>query len=396
MSRNPPDDSVLVIALPAYRFATRARKAAICYANSRPTTYLSLAGAGRTGRWDTPGSRVEGGVDIRQVRVGTISVRTSRMAQLRNLLWCYLPGFLRLVRGALLQPAGVVHVSNPSLLIIGLAHKWRYGSKCVLDVPERVGAVNARGSLASKFSRFEPQLLLKASRWVDVALCVVPSELVTLSRLGFDRIFLVRNVPLSEWRATYTPPPDRTGCLRLMIVGSVFEGRGFEMILEAIADLSPSELDQIRLAIVGPGRGDYIEGLRELSRRRGIETSISWLPPVSSSDVSAAYLTAHVGLVLYEGADPGNDGLSNKLLECVASGRPVLAGDLPENRAFVSENAVGWLSQMEVHALTSALREILAETNLSAISDHCREVGDQRLIWEREFEVVLSAVSSAG
>jgi glycosyltransferase involved in cell wall biosynthesis len=208
---------------------------------------------------------------------------------------------------------------------------------------------------------------------------------------------LVRNVPLSDWRAAYSPPAERQpGELNALIIGSVFEGRGFEMILEALALARSAGGTGIRLEIIGPARPDYLASLKGLADRLDVGDSVDWVSRVESSEVSAAYLSAHVGLVLYESNDPGNDGLSNKILECVSSGRPVLAGNLPENRSFVSQHGVGWLSEMTAPALADTLRAIADVADLGPMSLHCRSVGDQELNWEREFEPVLRTALSNG
>jgi hypothetical protein len=103
------------------------------------------------------------------------------------------------------------------------------------------------------------------------------------------------------------------------------------------------------------------------------------------------YLSGHVGLVLYESDDPGNDGLSNKILECVSTGRAVLAGDLPQNRDFIQEHQVGWLTPMTTPDLAFSLAEVAcrSKNEITQIARRARKLGDTSLSWEGEFQRVI-------
>jgi glycosyltransferase involved in cell wall biosynthesis len=383
---------VLVVTLDAYRFATRSRKAAIQYLSVSPTTYLGLSRAGRTGRWDKSGNFVADGLDVRQVYVRRPWVAPTRRSQIHNLILCYLPALARMAQVVLRTPAEVVHVTGAPLALLGLLHRVRFGSRMVLDINERPGAVVVKGSLTSIFSRIELSFLRYASKRVDVATVVTHGDVEAVSALGFRTVALVRNAPLSNWRAPYTPPPNVDGGgLAVVVIGSIFEGRGYEILLRALAKAKHHR--DIRLKIYGPGREDYLASLKSLAEALDITDRVKWMGRTDSSGVSAAYLSAQVGLVLYEADDPGNDGLSNKILECVSTGRPVIAGDLSENRRFVTANGVGWLTDVNVDALADALRSAGVGEDIAAIGAKCRQYGDTWLNWESEFSKVLSMVA---
>lgn len=388
--------SVLVLGYGPYRYSTRGRKAAASYAALSETKYLGMAVAGRSWRRDRAGRFELDTIQIHQVRVARIWTSSSAFTQVRNLLVAYLPAFLRMLAVALSTRADVVHIVNPPLSWIGLFHKWRFGSRLVLDIPERPGLVTLRGSLAAKFSHFEPALLRQMSSRVELAMVVVPSDVSTIELLGYPNVCVVRNAPLQSWRADYRPPLSRdSGPLEAAFIGSIFKGRGYELILKAVA-LCNRDTFRVRLNIYGPSSDRYMSHLQQVAREAGVGEAVVWQPALEPSQVSAAYLSAHVGLVLYEPIDPGNDGLSNKIIECVSSGRPVLAGDLPENRNFVSSYKVGWLSDMSVEALAKNLRMIADQMDLRPLSDHCRMLGDTKLTWEREFAPVLELIQQAG
>ena len=343
--------SVLVLGYGPYRYSTRGRKAAASYAQVADTMYLGMAVTGRSWRRGRAGKLVLDGIHKHQGKVGKIWTSSSASTQIQNLLVAYLPAFLRMLTAALHTKADVVHIVNPPLSWIWLIHKWRFGSRVVLDIPERPGRVTLRGSLGAKFSRFEPILLRQMSSRVELAMVVVPSDVSTIERMGYGHVCVVRNAPLQSWRATYRPPvPRASGPLEAVLIGSIFEGRGYQLILRAVA-LCNADSFRVRLGIYGPGSDRYMSHLRRVAREASAGDAVVWQAALEPSHVSSAYLSAHIGLVLYASVDPGNDGLSNKIVECVSSGRPVLAGDLPENHNFVTSNRVGWLSDMSVEPL---------------------------------------------
>ncbi|MBD5416909.1 MAG: glycosyltransferase family 4 protein [Desulfovibrio sp.] len=57
------------------------------------------------------------------------------------------------------------------------------------------------------------------------------------------------------------------------------------------------------------------------------------------------------------------DGLSNTLLEAMALGRPVVATDIPANRAVVEDGVTGFLCQDEAH-MAETVKKLLADAEL--------------------------------
>lgn len=387
------DLEILVVALAPYKLATRARKAAKVYSAAGATHYVSLAAAGRTGRRTEPGRSVVDGIEINQIKVRTIRTAPTLPNHALNFLCTYAPAALVMLRNVMATPAEVVHVVDPQLCIIGMAHRWRYGSKLVLDVPERPSKLIAYGSLNSLLSRLEPAIFKLSTSRVDLVTVAVPSDVEILRGRGFTRVIAVRNCPLAEWRAPYVPPaPRQHRCLRAVVVGSIVEYRGYETALQAIAECKSRGFG-ISLDIYGFARDAYLDHLQALATKLCLDGCVRWLGRLDTEAVSAAYLSADIGLVLYEPIDPGNDGLSNKILECVSSGRPVVAGNLPENRKFVSAYGVGWLAEMSAQGLVDTLCRVATLSDMTEISAKCRALGDDELTWDREFTRVTSNLS---
>ena len=99
--------------------------------------------------------------------------------------------------------------------------------------------------------------------------------------------------------------------LRIATVGSIFEGRAFEIMIEAIALLRRGGT-QVELDIYGPGRPEYLRSLEHDIEKFGLQDDVRMHGALERNDVAAVYLNADLGLALYEPGDAGNDSLSNK------------------------------------------------------------------------------------
>ena len=385
--------NTVIISLGAYKYSTRARKAAVVL-NERGArvTFLGLSRAGRTGQWDDPGVTVVDGITIKQVEMQAPRTAPRRVNQFLNLVVSYTPAFCRLALDLCRSRYDAALVVSTPLIPLGILFKILGGRVLAVDVTERPGAVSSKGSVFEIFRAFEKPLLRIVSRKADIVTAVVPPDVAYLKSVGFDPVKLVRNAPLDSWRA-----PDRAlplGVVKFCLVGSLFEGRGLEKLITAVCQV-PSEF-KFEIRIYGGGRADYVSRLKSLSEDKSAAGRLIWMGPLGSAFVSDAYLDSHVGLVLYDSDDAGNDGLSNKLMECVSSGRPVLAGDLPQNRDFVSSNDVGWLCTMTVEGIAQGIRDVVsARAEFEDAAQRCRAIGDSWLTWDREFSAVADRLLSA-
>lgn len=388
---------VLVLSLAPFRYATRTRKASRSYADAGyAVRFLGMQSAGRTStRVEAGSSQVGDSIVAHHVKVRRPAMGLSRATQVKNLTLSYLPALVRIMSVARSTPASVVHVTGVHLIPVALAHKACFGSSLVLDINERPASVKAKGSLFGSLSWIEPALIRVAGPRAEVVTVVTPGHVRQLSAdLGVEGAVVVRNAPLSDWRHGWVAPPASPP-LKVVTVGALFLGRAFEMLIRATGHVH-RESGNISLTIVGTGRPEYLASLRQLIQDESLSDVVDLRDGIESHEVSEVYTRGHVGLALYEGADPGNDSLSNKIIETVASGRPVLAGNLPENRAFVTEHGVGWLTEVSEEGIASALRSIAQTSSeeLNSMAEKCYRTATAALTWEAEFSKVLDRLRS--
>jgi glycosyltransferase involved in cell wall biosynthesis len=135
-------------------------------------------------------------------------------------------------------------------------------------------------------------------------------------------------------------------------VGRLVEGKGYESLLEAAA-IVRRELPQVYLMLIGEGElGDL---LRDRAHEFGIADRVLLTGPRSDIEELLACLDLFVSPSLWE-------GLSTAILESMASKVPVVATDIPGNRAIVQDQVNGWLvptgdPEALAQAVIGALRE---------------------------------------
>jgi glycosyltransferase involved in cell wall biosynthesis len=299
-------------------------------------------------------------------------------------------------------PASIVHVNGLSLLPLGLLHRVRYGSRVLLDVDERPASGQLAGSVNRILRPLELPMLRLSAKWLDTIVSVCDSHRTVLREATSHPLHLViRNVPESSTRGAYRPPtPCRVRDVAVVFtcVGSVFEGRGFETLIEACA-LVQDRMTNIRVEVVGYGRPEYIRRLRELAVTSGAAAMFQLRDPVPRGAVHEVYARAHVGLAVYDPTLAHNASLPNKVLEAVSIGRPVLSAGQDETATFLARTRTGWSTTYSPHDIADAMLTIeqalrLGSPSIEEWSRWCRALGDAELTWESEFSPLVERVCS--
>lgn len=386
-------DSALVLSLVPFKFATRPRKAAVTFARSRLTRFIAPAAAGRTGYRVSPGDGVESNISITHVRVGRIRTGSGVQTGLLNVMLAYLPAYWRILFKALQHRADTVYVTAIPLSSIALAHRCIYGSRLVLDLNERPGLADVAGSVFSWVSRLEPFYLSVVGRWFDLVCVVTPGHVQLLESFPLRAIHVVRNAPLRSWFKSADSDVERardsSGAISYVCIGTIAPGRYYLEMVQAVA-LARDRGALLALDLYGPAIPEFLERLQDSIERYGVSDIVTYRGTLDDSEVCGAYRKHDLAIAIYDPSYSASDSLSNKILESVASGTPVLAGDLAENRNFLAGRGVGTTVSLSVEHLAAAFVG-LSFRDIDAWQANARAVGKQ-LNWENEFERVLEVV----
>jgi glycosyltransferase involved in cell wall biosynthesis len=190
-----------------------------------------------------------------------------------------------------------------------------------------------------------------------------------LLRQGFaaDRIVVLPNA-VDTARFSATRPPRAPGApFTAVFVGRLVPEKGLSTLLDAWSSAFAGRSD-VRLRLVGSGRLEA--ALREQAVRLGIAGEVEFLG--HQDRVEDVLATADIGVL------PSTiEGLSNTLLEFMASGLPTVASQVSGSEDFVVTGRNGWLFPVaDVGALATHLRaaaalppEALAELGARARAD---------------------------
>jgi colanic acid/amylovoran biosynthesis glycosyltransferase len=162
----------------------------------------------------------------------------------------------------------------------------------------------------------------------------------------------------------YRPEPCLlAGRARVLAVGQLTERKGFAPLIEACHALSTDGYEfSCRIVGEGPLRG----ALQGRVAALGLGGVIELCGALPHELVVRQYALASVfALPCVEAGDGDVDGIPNALIEAMACGLPVLAGDLPAIRELVRHDVNGLLTPPgDVPALAAALARLLKNPRL--------------------------------
>jgi len=176
---------------------------------------------------------------------------------------------------------------------------------------------------------------------------VCPSNVTRdyIASLGLSRdlITVIPNgVSPSDFSASPLPPRDGR-MPSLLYIGTLADWQGLEVVIKALPKILEGQA--VRLRIVGRGRSRQRKFLSKRIRKLGVEGSVIVQPAVPHHEVPALIAESDVCIAplglndrnVTQGACP------IKVLEYMASSRPLIASNLPIVRELVREDVDGLL-----------------------------------------------------
>ena len=139
------------------------------------------------------------------------------------------------------------------------------------------------------------------------------------------------------------------------MVGRMLWDKGVGELVEAARRLKLT-LPTLRILLVGPPDPENPASIPEAELRRWAEEGVvEWLG--QREDVAAIWRDAHIGVL-----PSYREGLPKSLLEAAASGRPLIATDVPGCREIVVDGETGLLvPARDAGALAAALERLATD-----------------------------------
>ena len=159
-----------------------------------------------------------------------------------------------------------------------------------------------------------------------------PSRKYEVIRCGVD----AHPGPLPERRARGKEEP-----LKILSVCRLVEKKGIDTLIVATAELNRRGIPA-RLSIAGDGPDR--RRLEKVAEEQNCQDQISWLGAVSNAQVFPLLGEADIfALPCRQDSNGDRDGIPVVLMEAMASGTPVIAGDLPAIGELVEDGVSGLL-----------------------------------------------------
>ena len=158
--------------------------------------------------------------------------------------------------------------------------------------------------------------------------------------------------------AAFQPVPEPEGPVVVCMVARMLWDKGVRELAAAARLLKP-ELPSLRIWLVGPPDPENPASIPEGQLARWVDEGIlEWLG--QRDDVAALWCRAHIAVL-----PSYREGLPKSLLEAAASGRPMVAADVPGCREVVLDNETGLLvPARDPVALAGALTRLAGDAAL--------------------------------
>ena len=196
--------------------------------------------------------------------------------------------------------------------------------------------------------------------------------------LGESKVRYIHNaVDIDRFKPGEKPPINN-----LLYVGRVNEKKGVEDLIYAMKSLVP-KFPNVKLFIVGsdPTGGAYIEQIKKLASKLGVENSVVFVGPVPNRDIPCYYQKTSVFLF----ASHGGEGIPRSVLEAMACGVPVVATNIAGTPEAVKDGVTGFLVPPNNPAsIAEKTAKILQNPSLRArLSRNARKMVKEGFSWEK-------------
>lgn len=196
---------------------------------------------------------------------------------------------------------------------------------------------------------------------------------------GAGKYVIVRcGVDTRQWEPTTIQAGD---VLRVLTVCRLVEKKGVDTLIHALAELPHTW--QLTIAGDGPER----QNLQDLAKALGCADRVTFLGSVPNERVAELLAETDIfSLICRTDRNGDKDGIPVVLMEAMACGLPVIAGDLPAIRELVEHDVSGLLVEgADASAVAVQLRRLTEDASLR------KSLGQAgRLRVEQEFSLAMN------
>lgn len=297
---------------------------------------------------------------------------------------------------ALRHRPDVVYVNSPpdAFTLAALPAKL-FGGRTILDIhdpmPELFTAKGRTSGLIGVALKFQERVGVAA---VDALITVhEPLAGVINERLPNAEFAIVMNVPDTNisgpggWPEHERDPESRL----LVYTGTVANRYGLDDLIGAVG-LVQKEIPAVMLKIVGDG--EDLESLRLLVAELGLGERVEFVGRVRYDEIRSHLDGAWLGVNVPKPDDLGELSFSNKVVESVSIGLPVLAARTSTMERYFSEGTLFYTSGGDVASIVETLKEI-DKMSPERVASQVEAAKDalNKIAWPVQRENLLSVVN---
>ena len=159
---------------------------------------------------------------------------------------------------------------------------------------------------------------------------------------------------------------NNNGELRVVCVSRLIDRKGIKFLIEAIEKLKDRD---VKLILVGEGNQE--DELKKLVVDSRISDRVEFKGYMNHDSIADLYRTSDVFVL------PSlNEGMSNALLEAMASGLPVIVTDTGGTSELIDGNGVV-VPMSDSNAIAEAIREFMDNSDIRKMGMRSREIAEQ-------------------
>ena len=220
---------------------------------------------------------------------------------------------------------------------------------------------------------------LAACDWVVTCTANNASYLRQLTREPDKVSLLYHGLDFDRFGPNSIPPSGRDASdplqpVRLVSVGRAVDKKGYDILLQALAELSPD----MNWHFTHIGGGELLPRLQALACELGLEQRIDWLGALPQTDVLMQYRRSDLFVLPSRiSADGDRDGLPNVLMEAQSQSLACLSTRISGIPELIIHGETGWLvEQQDSHEFAAALRLLMKDP---ALRSRLAEAGFERV-----------------
>jgi len=300
------------------------------------------------------------------------------------------------------RPFKIIHAANPpdNVFIIALLFRI-FGVKFIFDhhdlSPELFNyKFNGSKAIVYRFLRLMEKLSCKTADAIISTNSSFENHVVKIHKVKRKKVYIVRNDP----EVDFLPKPKNEKSknngkpVNLLYVGKINVQDGVDLLIKTIKILT-YQLDQKEIKCTIIGNGDAFQRVKLLSDRIGVRSYIDFTGYIYDRLVVKQYINdADICIEPAPYSEVNAQSTFIKIMEYMASGKPVVAFDLDETKASLGDAAIlvepGNLQKF-AHALQSLIMDPQKRLSIGRMG---RERIVKQLNWENASNMLTTVYAN--